>query len=962
MLARTDHDDGGGLQHPLLAAGMDKSSSDSLHVANGALDVKLPSDIKQAKSHQSLYPVPPTLPSSTPSVQLKSTTLSTSTMPVVAENGGTTPATAAIVATPPRFTSSGSVHRSGSMQHPPRVCPASGKRRSFDSVIRFPGTGSGGSGCPMGFTASSAARDSRSAELIAPPPSSPPNAPSTPVRRVSLAASVTSGPVRGLSDPRLEEIINRVSTSIEDVTGSTAAMAAGRVRRITIREEPDGPAPLPSAPGSLGPSKSTLSRPGARLSVGSRPSALRIPTTNSSPGEDKIASIGSPLAASAAASASSAALVPSSLVPSSVSTPVHRRSTTRSVIAAPSSQMDLSWPCRLILWSLCVVSIVVISALVTLQAQQIGSTTSTSRWKAFTVKSSNPVKSSEWRGIRNRLVSQFPLLEPHLSAVAKVINERIQFATEKYVGSLYYATADNELLALDPIEGVFLPSLMLCWRAPDCVPVIMTHDFVMQKICGAADLMAPGIIGDIPPVQPGDIVGISLSRNPRLVLALGVAQMSGEAMARERKGRAVKVIHYVGDTLWEKCGKPRPPADFPAAAIAAVEDEATSKDAVTTETADELSRPRDESADAISDLAQSVEELQVDAEDDAAAIADEPVLDPEPAKSPAAPASPAPAAKPAAVSQDDVAMDAFLRSVPHLDLPISASTLHSKHLKQYAKDLDFKNTKWKKLAKFLKTLDKDEKLITTKDVKGEPHILSVNKTHPRLVEHLEMVAAAAASSSSGKMASKAASAAAGATGSASAQPKSARPASSTDKVTVTPLYQPISSMSFAFPKTAPRYLTRSEVAQYLDAYYDANNLVSTLNRRFITVDMHLDKYAAGDQATAKRDDLLAAVLDKMRKFHCVSTSPDEVRKGEFARVIVSIEKRQGRKMVSVLKNLGALFSLAQLAALQQEFSVKCATSVSVADGHVLVQGDQSKFLLQWAQEKGIAHLVDVVKK
>ncbi|KNE60619.1 hypothetical protein AMAG_18570 [Allomyces macrogynus ATCC 38327] len=73
----------------------------------------------------------------------------------------------------------------------------------------------------------------------------------------------------------------------------------------------------------------------------------------------------------------------------------------------------------------------------------------------------------------------------------------------------------------------------------------------MQKICGAADLRAPGIIGDIPPVQPGDIVGISLSRNPRLVLALGVAQMSGEAMGRERKGKAVKVIHYVGDTLWE---------------------------------------------------------------------------------------------------------------------------------------------------------------------------------------------------------------------------------------------------------------------------------------------------------------------------------------------------------------------------------------------------------------------------
>ncbi|KAJ3367284.1 hypothetical protein GGF31_007627 [Allomyces arbusculus] len=380
MLARTDDNDDG-IQRPLLAANMDSSSSDSLHVATGVLDMKLPSGIKPAKSHESPFPVVPILPSSTPSVQVGSETLqSTSTMPMVPEQGGTAAAVAAIVATPPRFTSSGSVHRSGSMHHPPRVCPASGKRRSFDSVIRLPGTGSG---CPMGFTANPAARDSRSAELTPAPSSSPPNVPSTPVRRVSLAASVTSGPVRGLSDPRLEEIINRVSTSIEDVTGSTVAMASGRVRRITIREEADGPAPLPSVPGSLQPSKSTLSRPGARLSVGSRPSALRIPTanSNSNPAEDKIVSIGSPLAVSAAASASSAALVPSSSVPS-VSTPAHRRSTARSAITAPSSPMDLSWPCRLILWSLCVVSIVVISVLVTLQAQKIGSTTSTSRWVA----------------------------------------------------------------------------------------------------------------------------------------------------------------------------------------------------------------------------------------------------------------------------------------------------------------------------------------------------------------------------------------------------------------------------------------------------------------------------------------------------------------------------------------------------------------------------------------------------
>ncbi len=68
-------------------------------------------------------------------------------------------------------------------------------------------------------------------------------------------------------------------------------------------------------------------------------------------------------------------------------------------------------------------------------------------------------------------------------------------------------------------------------------------------IYNGADVMAPGIVDADPAIRAGDLVWVRDERN-RQPIAVGQAEMDGLTMVRERKGKAIKTIHHVGDDIW----------------------------------------------------------------------------------------------------------------------------------------------------------------------------------------------------------------------------------------------------------------------------------------------------------------------------------------------------------------------------------------------------------------------------
>jgi PUA domain protein len=76
----------------------------------------------------------------------------------------------------------------------------------------------------------------------------------------------------------------------------------------------------------------------------------------------------------------------------------------------------------------------------------------------------------------------------------------------------------------------------------------------VKFVTNGADVMAPGIVDADINIEDEDQVWVCDERH-RKPLAVGIAVMNGDQMINEKKGKAVAVVHYVGDELWKIVAK-----------------------------------------------------------------------------------------------------------------------------------------------------------------------------------------------------------------------------------------------------------------------------------------------------------------------------------------------------------------------------------------------------------------------
>ena len=76
----------------------------------------------------------------------------------------------------------------------------------------------------------------------------------------------------------------------------------------------------------------------------------------------------------------------------------------------------------------------------------------------------------------------------------------------------------------------------------------------IKFVTNGADVMAPGIVDADPEISPGEQVWIC-DETYHKPLASGIALMNGMDMKRETTGKAVQVVHYLGDAVWRITAK-----------------------------------------------------------------------------------------------------------------------------------------------------------------------------------------------------------------------------------------------------------------------------------------------------------------------------------------------------------------------------------------------------------------------
>jgi PUA domain protein len=79
--------------------------------------------------------------------------------------------------------------------------------------------------------------------------------------------------------------------------------------------------------------------------------------------------------------------------------------------------------------------------------------------------------------------------------------------------------------------------------------LVIVDTGAVQFIRNGADVMSPGIVDADEDIATGDFVVVIDERHKK-PLGIGMALLTGSEMIHHTKGKAVRILHHVGDRIW----------------------------------------------------------------------------------------------------------------------------------------------------------------------------------------------------------------------------------------------------------------------------------------------------------------------------------------------------------------------------------------------------------------------------
>ncbi len=142
----------------------------------------------------------------------------------------------------------------------------------------------------------------------------------------------------------------------------------------------------------------------------------------------------------------------------------------------------------------------------------------------------------------------------HLSK-KKIKEIRKNLAMEIWMDGKYEIVEnEHEVILLDGtpayflFEGFWYPTVLLLLHNTPQKRYVTVDMGAVKHVLNGATIFAAGIVDADPGIQEGDAVYIRDEKYKK-PLAVGIALMDGNKMMKEKKGPAVKNIHYYGDKI-----------------------------------------------------------------------------------------------------------------------------------------------------------------------------------------------------------------------------------------------------------------------------------------------------------------------------------------------------------------------------------------------------------------------------
>ncbi|KAJ2161038.1 translation machinery-associated protein 20 [Coemansia sp. RSA 552] len=164
----------------------------------------------------------------------------------------------------------------------------------------------------------------------------------------------------------------------------------------------------------------------------------------------------------------------------------------------------------------------------------------------------NSVKASVVRGIRAKLIEQFPDIEAHID---EILPKKANLVQIKCKDRLVLFTVDGEVLFFQHFDDPIIPTLHLLHQYPDIMPKVQVDRGAIKFVLSGANIMCPGLTSPgawLPEkgLEKGAVVAV-MAEGKENALATGITTMSTEDIKKINKGNGVELVQYLNDPLWK---------------------------------------------------------------------------------------------------------------------------------------------------------------------------------------------------------------------------------------------------------------------------------------------------------------------------------------------------------------------------------------------------------------------------
>jgi malignant T-cell-amplified sequence len=166
-----------------------------------------------------------------------------------------------------------------------------------------------------------------------------------------------------------------------------------------------------------------------------------------------------------------------------------------------------------------------------------------------------PMKSSQQRAVRAKLIEEMPRIEPYID---DMLPKKDKAILAKCVGHInVIADQSASPLFFQSRDAPYLPTLRTLHKYPFLMPVLRVDRGAIKHVMNGADVMVPGLRSERAVIEDEVPLGAPVAvyaESKEHAIAIGICRMSTDQMRINDKGVAIETIHHLNDGLW-RCTK-----------------------------------------------------------------------------------------------------------------------------------------------------------------------------------------------------------------------------------------------------------------------------------------------------------------------------------------------------------------------------------------------------------------------